>query len=243
MHSDQRARTEGVICWLLHKRAWQRSSAIWELLSEDGERLAAVARGVRTVSRRQASAPDLCGRLRIWYRGRGDLKQLQRYERETSPSLAGSALLYALAANELIMRATRRLERNPGLPEHYDNLLRTLQANRNGREQDWHHLRFQLGALRTLGYGVDLERDATGMGLDPDGHYQLDGGFAVQRVEDAGPNRQGRVSGADLLSLLQTQMPGEVGVRTLRELVRKLLRLAVPNGLQAERMLPGHGRG
>lgn len=220
-------------CWLLHRYPYRRTSAIWELLAESGERIAVVARGVRSPTRRKGAAPGPCSRLLLWCRGNGDLRQLQRFELEFVPLLRGRSLLYVLAANELLMRSTRRLEPNPQLPSCYQRFLDEIAAIRleeGGHERVY--LRFQLSLLQAVGYGLDLRLDVDGISLQPERHYRLNADFRPRLSPDGMGCR-----GAALLSLECLEIDGEEALQIAREVVQRQLKMAVHGRMQGDQLI------
>ena len=232
MIADSR-RVGGVPCWLLHRRPYRQSSAIWELLCDNGERLAVVARAVRASSRRSASAPGLCSRLRAWYRGRGELFSLTRYEIEVATSLRGRALLYALAANELLVRCTRRGDSHAALPKLYASLLSGLATSCSEPEREALYTCFQLNVLAVVGYGPELSTDSSGRPLQMNENYRFDEDFRLQRLRLGQPGW----SGAALEQVRNRNLVGQLALATARELVDRLLRVATGRAVQSGKLL------
>lgn len=140
-------------CIVLHTRAFQESSLIVSGLSLNHGRIALMARGVRKNKRGRLLQPLNC--LRISYAGRGAMQNLNSFEVQFQPTLAGVELASGLYLAELTTRLVAERENHPklftalywaleNLPEDLEAVLR----------------RFEKLLLDELGYGIDFAHDA-----------------------------------------------------------------------------------
>jgi DNA repair protein RecO (recombination protein O) len=215
-------------CWLLHARAYRDSSLLLDLFTVEEGRVGAVARGVRTASKGNASGKRSLLQpfvpLQVALSGRGELRTLGQVE-AVGPCIAvhGERLLSALYINELLVRLLPNHEKEGPLFEEYSTLLPALAGDaplepllRN----------FELQLLDALGYGLQFGHDVeTGEAIQPDGWYHLhvDGGFGRQLAAGQHTDTHSLYAGSELLSIAQRDFAGDAVRRTAKRLLRRAL--------------------
>jgi DNA repair protein RecO (recombination protein O) len=208
--------------YVLHARAWRETSLLLEILSRDHGRVGLIARGVRRERSRtprgllQPLQPLLFG-----WSARGELGTLGSVESVAPPFVFdGPALFGGIYLNELVLRLTAR---NDAHPDAFDAYAGCLAALAGGAPVDWSLRRFEYRLLASLGYALELERTAdTGDRVAEESSYAYD--------PEAGPlawrEQPGvfRISGAALLALESSTLPGRAELAELRRLMRIVIR-------------------
>jgi DNA repair protein RecO (recombination protein O) len=176
-------RVEDDAGFVLHRRAYGESSVTLELFTERLGRVAAIAKGARSMAPR--SGKDSLGagtRYQFSLAGNGELLQLRRFEAsQVSPLLQGEASLALMYINELLVHLLPRGDSHPQLLHAYQELLPALSQPSLA-----FNLRcFERGLLDSLGYGIDFSNDVDGASICPGNHYRLDAdaGFSLTQAE------------------------------------------------------------
>ncbi len=214
--------------YILHARAYRETSLLLEIFSRDHGRLGLVARGVRG-ARGQAQRAVLqpLQPLLLSWRGKGELLTMSAAEPAGAAlSLQGDALLSAFYINELLIRLLPRGEPQDELFWRYAACLGQLATA--AASTGWTLRRFERDMLTAIGYGLELNVDASdGQIIDPSARYLYE--------PDAGPSRinvpsamvrdapLGGISGAALIALRDDVMPDAKGLSELRRWMRGVL--------------------
>jgi DNA repair protein RecO (recombination protein O) len=207
--------------FVLHARPYANSSLLLELLSSEGARYPAIAKGVKHGRGPSAALLQPFRPVLLELRGRGEVLTLGKLEAGGSAYLlSGDALYCGLYVNELLVRLLGRNDAHEGLFALYCEVLARLAG---GREIQLGLRRFELGLLRHLGYGLPLDREAeTGAPVRPDGRYRY-------RIE-AGPEPSAAtapeaetLAGATLLALARGEPLPPQGLVEARRLMRRVL--------------------
>ncbi|HET8710550.1 MAG TPA: DNA repair protein RecO [Spongiibacteraceae bacterium] len=160
--------------YLLHARDYRDTSLLVELFTEQGERLSAVARGVRSHRRGVSQRAFLQPFQPLWIElgGAGELKLLKLVEpRAAMVLLQRQGLFSGLYLNELLCRVLHRHDPHPELFIEYEHVLpRLLIVDR----LDIALRHFELRLLEELGYGLDLSVDMSGVPIVEEGFYRFD---------------------------------------------------------------------
>jgi DNA repair protein RecO (recombination protein O) len=206
-----------------------------ECLTRDHGRLGVVARGVRGERARLKRAQlEPFQPLALDLLMRGELATLIAVEAVGMPwRLTGDAGLSGLYLNELVVRLT---ERQDPSPQVHDAYARTVERMARGESLAWSLRRFERDLLDAIGYGLQLQFDAdSGEPLEPDAHYR----YAAERGAFRCASGSARaLRGSDLLALEQDRMPDNSGLRSLRDMVREVIRFHLGGGeLRAWRVL------
>lgn len=228
-------RIEQQPAYVLHARPYRETSLLLECLTREHGRLGVVARGVRGERSRLSRAqlepfqPLLMDLLL-----RGEMATLTAVEMPGVPlRLAGDAGLAGLYLNELVVRLTGRQDPFPRLFDAYAQTLERLAA---GESLAWSLRRFERDLLQALGYGLQLQHDSdTGESLLADASYR----YVVEQgaVRCAASHAQA-LRGSDLLALEQDRMPDNSALKSLRDMMREVIRFHLGGGeLRAWRVL------
>lgn len=208
--------------YVLHARDYRDTSLLVELLTPEGGRVSAVARGARSQRRGSSQRAVLQPFQPLWVElsGQSELKTLRQSETRLPPlQLRGQALFSGLYVNELLCRLLHRDDPHPELFADYETVLQRL-AQDSLVDVALRH--FELRLLEELGYGYSLDIDAdTGGDIDPEAHYLFD----VQRglVRHGGGASEMSLSGRALLDFVVGEYSAEAR-RALKRICRAALR-------------------
>ncbi len=217
-------RTDWHPAFLLHRRNYQESSYIVEMLSSRHGRVALIAKGAARPPTKggggRAAALQPFQMLNVAWAGRGELQVLTGVESVGPVHLGASRLLNGFYMNELLLRLLHRSDPQPELFEIYHQALRELGVE---ERPEWPLRRFEVRLLRAIGYAPILDRDAvTGLPVQNDRRY----GYRVSQ----GPSTAWEhdddaiaVSGAGLRALAGGEPPARELWPELKRLLRGLL--------------------
>jgi DNA repair protein RecO (recombination protein O) len=209
--------------YLLHARDYRDSSLLIELFTPEQGRIAAVARGVKTVRRGSAMQRALLQPFQpLWVGvgGRTELKYLRSSEaRDAALILRGRALFSGFYVNELLCRVIQHEDPHPDLFAAYETVLQSLTTN---VPLDIVLRKFELQLLDALGYGISLDIEAeAGIDIDPDDFYRFDAQRGLLR--QYGHAEQTVFRGRDILDFSAGHYSAEAR-RALKLLCRLALR-------------------
>ncbi|HZX71246.1 MAG TPA: DNA repair protein RecO C-terminal domain-containing protein, partial [Rhodanobacter sp.] len=165
---------------------------------------------------------------------RGEMATLTAVEAVGPPQrLAGDVALAGLYLNELVVRLTGRQDPLPPLFDAYATTVARLAA---GESNGWSLRRFERDLLEATGYGLQLRHEAdTGVAIEADGWYRYQPEQGAVRCAAGSPQA---LRGGDLLALARDEMPDRGGLRSLRDLMREMIRFHLGGGeLRAWRVL------
>ncbi len=220
--------------YVIHRRPYRESSYIVELLTRDYGRIGLVARKSRGRAATNQAAMESFNRVRVKWRGRGELKTLTGVEEAGRFRLERDRLIYGLYLNELILRSFARFQESQELFELYELSLGGLVSD----PDPWAPLlRFELGLLGVLGYALNLETECrSGEPLVADRRYmyKLDEGAIASVCATA----KGSVSGGTLLAMGAGDFTNRQVRREARGLLEQaLLSLLSGRELKSKKML------
>jgi DNA repair protein RecO (recombination protein O) len=227
--------------FLLHHHPWRDTSRILELLTRNHGRVSVVARGSRQSAAATGGVLQSFTACLVSWGGRGEMGYLTGVERlapgapatagegaGTSPTtvgevreLAGERLMSGFYANELLLKLLQRHDPHPALFDAYATLIARL---RRAGEDPARALRiFEKRLLEELGWGLDLEHEATGAApIDASRSYRyaLEGG-----AEPVDGVAEGTLifCGASLLSLAREVLDDPRSLADARRLLRAAL--------------------
>lgn len=207
--------------FVLHSRPFSNTSLLLELLSAEGVRFPAVAKGVKAQGSRTQGILQPFRPLLLEVRGRGEVRTLVRIEPGGPPiALIGRRLYCGIYINELLVRLLGRNDGHAKLMSLYEE---TLGALVSGEEIESPLRRFEIGLLGILGYGLLLDRDAlTGIRVEPEASYEYR--LEVGPVLVNNPETGGRhLSGRTLLNLASGDPLLPLARREARALMRRIL--------------------
>lgn len=213
--------------YLLHSRPYRNTSAIADFLTLNHGRVAGVVKGVFGKSRsaqQQRGVMQALQPLLINWRGRGELKNINKIEMAGAPCmLRGNRLYSALYINELLMRILQANEANSYLFACYQQALEALSVADNIERP----LReFELNLLQELGYGLHCDVDVDGDAIESSNTYQFDvaRGFMLIHSLAEIPSSPDTYLGASLLAIDNKSWSDESARRDAKRLLRQALR-------------------
>ena len=228
-------RLEQQPAYVLHARPYRETSLLLECLTREHGRLGVVARGVRGERARLRRAQlEPFQPLAMDLLLRGEMATLTAIEAVgASVRLSGDAGLAGLYLNELMVRLTGRQDPFPLLFDAYAQTLVRLAA---GESLAWSLRRFERDLLEAIGYGLQLRHDSdTGEALAPEASYRY---LVEQGAVRCAAGSTHALRGSDLLALEQDEMPDNVGLKALRDMMREIIRFHLGGGeLRAWRVL------
>ena len=139
--------------YLLHRRDWQNSSLILDIISLDFGRLSLLAKGGKNSKSRGLYQPF--SKLIVSWSGRQDLKTLTSIDGSAFP-IAERLYLPLLYVNELIEAFLPKYESNPEIFALYGELLTYININNS----EMMLREFERSAMSILGYLPDLSIEA-----------------------------------------------------------------------------------
>ncbi|MGY3038560.1 DNA repair protein RecO (recombination protein O) [Rhodanobacter sp. TND4EL1] len=228
-------RIEQQPAYVLHARPYRETSLLLECLSREHGRLGVVARGVRGERARLRRAQlEPFQALSMDLLLRGEMATLTSVETVgISTRLNGDAGLAGLYLNELVVRLTGRQDPSPAL---FDAYALTLQRLASEPSLAWTLRRFERDLLESTGYGLQLQYDSvSGDSLEAGASYRYEVEQGAIRCADNSPHA---IRGSDLLALEEDRMPDAAGLKSLRDMVRQVIRFHLGGGeLRAWRVL------
>ncbi|KAA0069059.1 DNA repair protein RecO [Rhodanobacter sp. T12-5] len=221
--------------YVLHARPYRETSLLLECLTREHGRLGVVARGVRGErSRLRRAQLEPFQPLAMDLLLRGEMATLTGVETVGTPSrLPGDAGLAGLYLNELVVRLTGRQDPVSALFDAYAQTLTRLAA---GESLAWSLRRFERDLLEAIGYGLQLHHDSNdGEALVPEASYRY---LVEQGAVRCAASHPQALRGSDLLALAQDRMPDNAGLKSLRDMMREIIRFHLGGGeLRAWRVL------
>ena len=203
------------IGFVLHRRPWQESSALLEVLTHHHGRLGLLAKGVQGPRSRLKGRLQPFTPLQFQWAGRGELPLL-RQAQEAGPCclLSGPALYCALYLNELTLRLLARQDPHP---EVFAAYAVALAAQSQGPAEAALRL-YERDLLQALGYGLQLRQCADGEAVQADGwyDYHMEHGPVV-----TGAHAPGAIPGGCLQALADGRLDGSAELQSAKRLLRR----------------------
>jgi len=214
-----RQRVDGAAAFLLHGYPYSETSLIVEAFARDHGRLALLARGARRPRSALRGVLQAFQPLELSWFGGGEVKTLAKAEWQGGMAfLRGEGLLLGYYLNELLLKLLPREDAHPALFDAYATALAALARGATGAAE---LRRFEKTMLRELGYGLMLERDASGAAIDPRRHYhyQIERGAVPAEADEAGLP----ISGKTLHDLAADDYADPKSLAEAKQLMRHLL--------------------
>ena len=153
--------------YLLHRRDWQNSSLILDLMTLDFGRLSLLAKGGKTSKSRGLYQPF--SKLMVSWTGRHELKTLTSIDGSAFP-VNERLYLPLLYVNELIETFLPKFESSPEIFALYGELL----TNINTTNTEAMLREFERSSMNILGYLPDLSRDGNNdEPIESEDYYQF----------------------------------------------------------------------
>ena len=206
--------------FVLHHRPYRNSSQIVECLTAGRGRVGLVAQGSRRAANGQRAHLQPFVPLRLSWTRRGELGRLTGVEPDAADfALRGQALLAGYYVTELILHLSVRDDPNSDVFECYEDCLTALAQ---GAPLARTVRLFELGLLRGLGYGLELDRDAsTGDPLQPESRYVFELEHGPRRADAASDGTA--FWGRELISLHSRSLDDRDSLRAAKRLLGRVL--------------------
>jgi DNA repair protein RecO (recombination protein O) len=157
MSSERRGKLRGS-GYVLHTLPWRETSLLVEVLTREYGRIALMARGARRPHSNVRGLLRAFQPLDLEWFGKNELRTLSNADWGAwQPLLQGQALYCGLYLNELLLRLVARDDPHPALFDLYAQTLNELSI---GHKQEIVLRRFELGLLKEIGYGLQLNVEA-----------------------------------------------------------------------------------
>lgn len=193
--------------YVLHTRPYRETSMLVELLSCEHGRITLVARGAKRAKNQVGSLLQPFLPLQVSWHGNGDLVTLIHVEsQQPGPILSGRSAICGLYMNELLVKLLPKWDSCSVLYQAYAAALQELADTAVTLQVILR--RFEMQLLKSLGYGLQLERDiTTGASIEADGYYIFD---PIQGPKLVGAKYAGAIKGESLIALASEnwQTPG-----------------------------------
>jgi len=168
--------------FLLHRRAWQNTSLILDLLTRDYGRVNILAKGSR--SNKFSGLFQPFHRLNISWSGRQELKTLTAIDGVRMP-VEESLYLPLLYVNELLASFLPQHESNLQIFAIYAELLETIHL----KSTEKYLRKFERSVMLHLGYLPEMHVDASsGAPIRADGYYNFKATEGFQKCEKGARN-------------------------------------------------------
>ncbi len=197
--------------FVLHRREWQNSSYILELLTLEYGRMGIIAKGARKARNRALYQPFTL--LSLGWSGRQELKTLTTIEGQVIP-VDEHHYLTLMYVNDLLMQLLPRQEPAKEIFAAYLELLKAASVELS--EADLRE--FELLLLRTLGYFGDISQDNHGQPVDRQGSYLFEAGSGFAPCM---PTQRHAISGQDLLDWEQKKYDLDEVILVARTVMRQ----------------------
>ena len=197
--------------FVLHRREWQNSSYILDLLTRDYGRVSVIAKGARKSRNRALYQPFVL--LTLGWSGRQELKTLTGIEGHALP-INEQHYLTLIYVNDLLIQLLPKQESSEPIFLVYLELLQ--QATDKLEESDLRE--FESFLLRELGYFGDISIDTLGQPITADASYRFEAGSGFSRCPPATRNT---FKGQDLLDWRQKKYELEEVLLVARTVMRQ----------------------
>lgn len=166
--------------YVLHKRAYQNTSAIVHLLTQNHGLVDAVAKGAAPKPGKARFNLQFFQLLETHCKGKGDLLSLYSSEAIGQAAvLEGKALFCGLYINELLKELLPKHDAAPDIFQLYQTLQDALRRANNSVDLEVLLRSFEVQLLNELGYGIHFVEALTGENLQENTayYYQMEKGF------------------------------------------------------------------
>lgn len=214
-----RQRIDGAAAFLLHAYPYSETSLILEVFAREHGRLALLARGARRPRAALRGVLFAFQPLELGWFGSGEVKTLARAEWVGGMALfKGPGLMLGYYLNELLLKLLPREDAHAVL---FDAYAAALAALARGATEAAELRRFEKVFLKELGYGLVLDRDASGRPVAAEARYryQLERGPVPEGESESGQP----VSGRTLLDLAVDDYADPRSLLESKQLMRHLL--------------------
>ena len=205
--------------YVLHKRRYQETSLILQLLTRSRGRVSCIAKGVlRKGSKLSGVLEPLC-LLHVETKGKSSLQTLINAEVSyRHPELIKDRLFAVFYMNELIVKLTAENDALADLFERYSRSIESLS------EEDIEPVlrAFEVSLLNELGFGLNLTSDAySGRGITAESNYVYDLELGAKKVNI--PSETLTIKGSTLLALAGKRRYQVIETREAKQLMRRVI--------------------
>ncbi len=197
--------------FVLHRREWQNSSFILDLLTRDFGRVSVIAKGARKSRNRSLYQPFVI--LTLGWSGRQELKTLTGIEGYALP-ISEQHYLTLIYVNDLLIQLLPKQEASERIFHAYLNLLQ--QAADKLQESDLRE--FEWFLLNELGYFGDIDTDASGQPVVAESSYRFEAGTGFTPCP---PDTRNTFRGQDLLDWKQKKYERDEVIMVARTVMRQ----------------------
>ncbi len=202
--------------FILHRRDYQDSSLILDLLTENFGRLSVLVKGAR--KRRDAANFQICNRLSVGWSGQSELKTLTQVESHTL-SVSKDNIPAVFYINELLLYFLPKHQEHQRLFHLYQTLLIELSHTDSVLEAELRN--FEIELLSELGYMPDLSIDTTtDQKINANNSYVV---HAMSGVELNNIADKTTFTGAELLAIHNRQFDITEVLRVAKRLMRQII--------------------
>lgn len=167
------------LAYVLHKRPYQNSSSIVNLLTVTHGRVDVVAKGSTVKSGKSRFNLQNFQALTIQCRGKTDLLNLAQAEAASTPVLLhGKALFCALYINELLKELLPKHDSVPAIFNLYQQTISAIEKAEDSMALEIALRRFELHLLDELGYGIAF--------VDAETHSELQAELSYRYIPEQG---------------------------------------------------------
>lgn len=205
--------------FILHRRDFQNSSLILELLTRDYGRISVVVKAAK--KRRDRSCFEYCTRLSVGWTGTGELKTLTHIDSHTI-SMDGTSTLCVFYINELLLYLLPKQDSHLDIFERYQMFVLELAHEKPDQINLEILLRnFEMNLLKELGImpALDIESELE-ISVQPDLLYKYDPVKGVTRDLSV---RGERIRGDILIAIQQRDFQHENALSYAKGLLRQII--------------------
>lgn len=204
--------------YVLHTRPYRETSMLVEVLSSLHGRITLVARGAKRGKCKDSSMLQPFIPIQISWFGNGDLVTLTQVEVNALQfNLYGRSAICGMYLNELLIKLLPKWDNCEVLYNAYEKALQALARH---EEQQIILRSFEMQLLKSLGYGLELRKDISGMDIVASGYYIFDPEHGLKPVQ----MHQNSISGTNLLAIAKNTWHSPEILLDLKRLMRMILR-------------------
>ncbi|MDH5407265.1 MAG: DNA repair protein RecO [Gammaproteobacteria bacterium] len=208
--------------YILHTRAYQDTSIILDVFTQEYGRISVLAKGAKQAKSKFNGMLQVFNQLLLSWSGRGEMYTLTGAEHGNKPvSLKGESLLSGFYVNELLLKLTQRHDPHPELFEKYHQLISEL----GGCEKTEPLLRrFECYLIQEAGYGMILDHDVeTGESVQDNQLYNYYFEKGPVRLSGIPNNEVLTVKGSTLLALQCGEFADDTVLREAKQIMRAII--------------------
>jgi DNA repair protein RecO (recombination protein O) len=217
--------------FVLHSKAYRETSLLVDCFTKNHGRIFAVAKSARGMRSRFKGCLLPFAPLLVSFAGKTELLQMTAVETEgLAYTLRGDNLFNGLYLNELLIKLLPKHDPAPNLFLYYQEVLGKLQDC--GEPQVTLQL-FEKQLLAELGYGLQLNKQATGKKILPECFYTYD----LEQGLVPCYQHNGGFQGSHLLAIEKNDFATAEILKDARKLIRMVLSMLLQDRIVKSREL------